>query len=752
MVSGCLLFQVAPVESHGILSWPKDVLESFSLLDCNTIMTVRFSRPIFNCPLMFIDFLDFQPSNSPMTTSASKQPTFTGTMIANKQALSMPSNDHAAKWYWEKCSHITQTACPGERIISTLTKQDFLSTLMPVIDEKLFASLNTHDTNNELMPSTAGHSLALYDGLLSERQVPHASKNTSSVHDHQQIDNCQKLTSQTTSLNISQSSFPMTHISLKDQNSSAVEERLVSCGQTSCSDKLNKPNPMSSVSVGNQLGSLSNSPVAKNAFSRDLSYRPIVSHVASDAVTVSLPSKISMKSDNASKFSVADAAIVVNSLLPSDSACMFDQLYVIDNANEGNTESKCHADRLGRVSENVNEVSLAMPSEISLSRLDRGTVRSSAKVNSKTKFHSGELSAVSHSLRELKLLETQAYVDRLAESGWPEKIARASLVHTRDSLLNEDCFASSQPQPTAQLQLKNQLLSTSHFASDLTKEAPQPSTDIYNEHLKFSSATAHVSEKPIKFTDTKLSEGKAQNDRYGMEMSATFPNNSNSAWSEDISDVTLVSQHSVLESHGGKTKSSNTDAQICFTAGQLVAPTENYINVVMSCIESPSKFWIHLVDSSAASFNYIENEIGKYFIDVKPDSYSKYDLLLTDTVVRDYGLCCARSTSDEKIYRAELVNASVKQASDAKLKIIYIDFGNTEWITLERFFPMPPHLVRIPPLAICCMLDGVEPVILPDSRSSWSSDAVEVFTDMCGFTKVLIGKLSDDVKAGDIIK
>lgn len=688
LLSGCLLYQVAPVESHGIFSWPKDVLESFSLLDCNTIMTVRFSRPISNCPLMFVDFLDFQPSNSPMTASASKQPTFTEAMIANKQAVPTPSNDHAAKWYWENCSHITQTACPGEKIISNLTRQDFLLTVMPVIDKKLFANLNTHDSNNEFILSSADQSLALHNGLLSERRVPCARpKNTSSVL-VQQIDSCQKLASQMASVNISQSSFPMTHISLKGQTSSAVEEILVSCGgQTLCSDKLNRPNLM--------------------------------------------------KSDNANKFSVTHAAILMNNLFP----------------NEGNTESKCHDDHLGRVSENVNEVSLAVPSEVSLSHLDSGTVRSSAKVNSKNKFHSSDLSAASRSLREQKLLETRAYVDRLAESGWPEKIAQAALVHTDDSLLSEDCFASSPQQPTAQLQLKNQPLGTSHFASDVAKEAPQPSVDDYNERLKLSSTTSRVSEKPVKFTRTKLSEDKTQNDRYGMEMSSTFPNSSNSAWSEDICRAPLVSQHSVLESHSGKTKSSNTGAQISLTAGQLVAPTENCIDFVMSFIESPNKFWIHLVDSSAAaSIDYIENEIRKYFTDVKPDNYSKYDLLRTDTTVRDYGLCCARSAVDGKIYRAELVNVCVKQASDVKLEIIYIDFGNTEWITLECFFTMPPHLVRIPPLAICCTLDGVEPVISPDGRSSWSSDSVEVFTDMCGFTKVLIGKLSNGVKAGDIIK
>lgn len=738
LLSGCLLYQVAPVESHGIFSWPKDVLESFSLLDCNTIMTVRFSRPISNCPLMFVDFLDFQPSNSPMTASASKQPTFTEAMIANKQAVPTPSNDHAAKWYWENCSHITQTACPGEKIISNLTRQDFLLTVMPVIDKKLFANLNTHDSNNEFRLSSADQSLALHNGLLSERRVPCARpKNTSSVL-VQQIDSCQKLASQMASVNISQSSFPRTHISLKGQTSSAVEEILVSCGgQTLCGDNLTRPNHMSSISLGNQLGSLSNSLVAENAFSGDLSCQPTVSRVASDVATVSLPGKVAVKSDNANKFSVTHAAILMNNLFP----------------NEGNTESKCHDDHLGRVSENVNEVSLAVPSEVSLSHLDSGTVRSSAKVNSKNKFHSSDLSAASRSLREQKLLETRAYVDRLAESGWPEKIAQAALVHTDDSLLSEDCFASSPQQPTAQLQLKNQPLGTSHFASDVAKEAPQPSVDDYNERLKLSSATSCVSEKPVKFTRTKLSEDKTQNDRYGMEMSSTFPNSSNSAWSEDICRAPLVSQHSVLESHSGKTKSSNTGAQISLTAGQLVAPTENCIDFVMSFIESPNKFWIHLVDSSAAaSIDYIENEIRKYFTDVKPDNYSKYDLLRTDTTVRDYGLCCARSAVDGKIYRAELVNVCVKQASDVKLEIIYIDFGNTEWITLECFFTMPPHLVRIPPLAICCTLDGVEPVISPDGRSSWSSDSVEVFTDMCGFTKVLIGKLSNGVKAGDIIK
>lgn len=732
----CSLTQVAPVETHGILSWPKDVLESFSLLDCNRVTTIRFSRPISNCPLMFIDFLDFQPSNSPMTASKSMPPTFTEAMIANKQAVLMPSNDHAAKWYWENYSHITQTACPGEKIISNLTKQDFLLTVMPVIDKKLFASLNTHDSNNAFILPSADQSLALHNGLLSERQVPCARpKNTSSVL-VQQIDSCQKLASQMASVNISQSSFPTTHVSLKDQTSSAVEERLVSCGgQALCSDKLNRPNLMSSISLGNQLGSLSNSLVAENAFSSDFSYRPIVSHVASDVATVSLPGKVAMKSDNANKFSVTHAAILMNNLFP----------------NEGNTESKCHGDHLGRVSENVDNVSLAVPSEVSLSHLDSGTVRSSAKVNNKNKFHSRDLPAASCSLQEQKLLETRAYVNRLAESGWPEKIAQAALVRTDDSLLSEDWFASSQQQPTAQLQLRNQPLGTSHSASDLAKEAPLPDVDDYDEHLKISSATSRVSEKPVKFTRTKLLEDKMQNDRCGMEMSSTFPNSSNSAWSEDISRVPLVSQQSVLESHSGKTKSSNTGEQISLTAGQLVAPTENCIDFVMSFIESPSKFWIHLVDSSAANIDYIENEIRKYFIDVKPDSYSKYDLLQTDTIVRDYGLCCARSAIDGKIYRAELVDVCVKQASDVKLEIVYIDFGNSEWITLECFFTMPPHLVRIPPLAICCTLDGVEPIISPDGRSSWSSDAVEVFTDMCGFTKVLIGKLSNDVKVGDII-
>lgn len=82
--------------------------------------------------------------------------------------------------------------------------------------------------------------------------------------------------------------------------------------------------------------------------------------------------------------------------------------------------------------------------------------------------------------------------------------------------------------------------------------------------------------------------------------------------------------------------------------------------------------------------------------------------------------------------------ARISQVIDQQfVELCFIDFGNCERVPLGKVKTISPHLLQLPPQAICCSLPSIIPV---SGGKVWPDDAMERFIDLT-MNKKLLGKV-----------
>ncbi|XP_071800473.1 RING finger protein 17-like isoform X2 [Asterias amurensis] len=84
----------------------------------------------------------------------------------------------------------------------------------------------------------------------------------------------------------------------------------------------------------------------------------------------------------------------------------------------------------------------------------------------------------------------------------------------------------------------------------------------------------------------------------------------------------------------------------------------------------------------------------------------------------------------------EVINAQVKaevkskvKVEEPKVEVMYVDYGNKEWVSLSKLCRLKPKHENIPDLAVCCSLTD----IVPTRKSGrWSMEGVKSFAKMVG--------------------
>lgn len=301
-----------------------------------------------------------------------------------------------------------------------------------------------------------------------------------------------------------------------------------------------------------------------------------------------------------------------------------------------------------------------------------------------------------------KMNETKAYVESLAISGWPEKIARKALEDELGNGYRDDITVSP---PNAAFEVSPLKSEFGGIASN---------ADVHDEDVEQDWRRHESKRDQLQKLEQNLTQkpDQAEGRRFGQE------------WSEQ---------------------------EVTETVSRVVVPDEGFIRVVMSHSESPSRFWVHLINENAPIIDYIGDELKRHYANgISLDDAWATEALKTDKIFRDYGICCACSSMDCEFYRAEVISGNRSEKGELKVKVFYVDFGNSEWIDAAQMLPLPPSLLSIPPLAIRCSLFGVEPVPVDgESSCHWSKEAIDVFIDLCGFTRELHGHFSSQVKPGD---
>ena len=219
-----------------------------------------------------------------------------------------------------------------------------------------------------------------------------------------------------------------------------------------------------------------------------------------------------------------------------------------------------------------------------------------------------------------------------------------------------------------------------------------------------------------------------------------------------------------------------------YSPPEINVAADDNIAFMMSYIESPSHFWVHLVtENSSDAIDSLMHDLNQYYKTANKVMLRKF--FEGDDALNLNNICCAQFSEDNDFYRVEIVSkryeveemssGSVTESGDtcrpenksrrlAKVKVFYIDFGNSEWLSPKRIYPLPPAFATLAPQAVCCHLVALEPLVLEDGGAGgdrvkddaqdgtkWSAEAIQKFTELTGFDKKLFAYTTDK---GDILR
>ncbi|XP_070558426.1 uncharacterized protein [Ptychodera flava] len=203
---------------------------------------------------------------------------------------------------------------------------------------------------------------------------------------------------------------------------------------------------------------------------------------------------------------------------------------------------------------------------------------------------------------------------------------------------------------------------------------------------------------------------------------------------------------------------SSNDKKETFHSNKHVAlPKEDsWVAVEVTAIYSPLHFWVQLPfgnksldqlkleaegsipDSGVLS----EDEDDSFLIDPLMEKLNK---LYAHSVYRDTDLLLpargeivvAQYSDDNRWYRA-LVTDVQEQNGDVTLEVFYVDYGNSEWLSITSIRQIQEEFLRLPFQAVECFLAGIEPTL--EEGQSWPEDALKLFEEET-VNKRLIGHI-----------
>ena len=163
-----------------------------------------------------------------------------------------------------------------------------------------------------------------------------------------------------------------------------------------------------------------------------------------------------------------------------------------------------------------------------------------------------------------------------------------------------------------------------------------------------------------------------------------------------------------------------------------------HLEFMMAHIDSPQCFFIHVISSEGhQTYEQLKKDLEAY--------YSNNNALITmqkyfrssELEVRD--ACVARYAEDNLFYRAEIISTDRSGSSPERVKVRYVDYGNTDWVPLDAVYPIQPRLQTVPAQAVCCSLSNIEPIKKKDcvsetaKNTGWLMPAIRWFKENTGF-------------------
>ncbi|XP_035667114.1 uncharacterized protein LOC118409857 isoform X3 [Branchiostoma floridae] len=135
------------------------------------------------------------------------------------------------------------------------------------------------------------------------------------------------------------------------------------------------------------------------------------------------------------------------------------------------------------------------------------------------------------------------------------------------------------------------------------------------------------------------------------------------------------------------------------------------VPVYISHCETPAKFWVQVADQEPQLNNLME----------AVESSAQAGKPLSSTAQLSIGdPCCAQFSEDCSWYRGRIT-----EKSEGKLGVQFVDYGNQEMVPLEKVQELQADLLKQPPFAVACVLEGTKP-----TGSEWSNVASSWFKEV----------------------
>ena len=111
--------------------------------------------------------------------------------------------------------------------------------------------------------------------------------------------------------------------------------------------------------------------------------------------------------------------------------------------------------------------------------------------------------------------------------------------------------------------------------------------------------------------------------------------------------------------------------------------------------------------------------------------------------VEEGQLLCAQYLADQNWYRVRVINKINKDYPDAvpswsnnlTIQVVYIDYGNQEWLPLNRLRRIPKQFLQVPEMAVSCSLTGIVP---PCQGEEWPERSKKALATMTGDRPMLM--------------
>ncbi|XP_025095755.1 tudor domain-containing protein 1-like [Pomacea canaliculata] len=133
-------------------------------------------------------------------------------------------------------------------------------------------------------------------------------------------------------------------------------------------------------------------------------------------------------------------------------------------------------------------------------------------------------------------------------------------------------------------------------------------------------------------------------------------------------------------------------------------------DVYVTFVKDPHNFFVQL-ESSADTLEKVSNQLQEYYKSKDGGVLTSWDLQAP----------CVALYSNTSWYGCQITGHPVENV----LEVQFVDFGNTDFVSVENVRCLPPNLLSEPKLSFHCELQGMAPL-----QNFWSPEHIAQFEDL----------------------